>query len=124
MNNDIEKRNTKIVNEQIFGLIVDDRKSDQISEAFGWKKDKFDMFMSAYEKFKNFQFATEDMDTDLPLSTKISNLIDFLKSNSFKKQGIKIESPNDYLLLGYVFASIANRDMSKMSGLLKALLDK
>lgn len=99
-----EKRLERHVNEVVLGLLIDDRETDKISEAFGWNDDIFDKTYHTLMAYQNMQFAVEALEQDLPESTKISIFTDFLKSNNFKKIGIKIDSPNDYFMLGYILA--------------------
>lgn len=103
-------RSTK---ETVLGIVIDDSTSEKISEAFGWNEEVFQKFFKTYEAFINFQNAAEELEEDLPKSTKISNLTDFLKSSNFKRLGIKIETPNDYFMLGFLFSSHSIFELKK-----------
>ena len=103
------KHTYKVVKENILGIQIDSSFSDNISEALGWPDEKLKSMIDALEKFYKFQQAAEDMNKDLPESTKISILADFLKSDVFKKLFIKISTPNDYLLIGLVWAWVMMR---------------
>jgi len=106
----------KMVNEEVEGLIADDRKTDLIAEAFGWPEEKFTKFCNTYKAYRDYQLATENLEEDLPKSTKVSSLVDFLKSPSFKKLGITLHTPNDYLMVGFAFMAVVNR-RDEMNGI-------
>ncbi len=99
-----EKRLIRQVNEEVSGLLLDDRDTDKISEAFGWGDKKFDKVLRTLTNYQRFQQSIDQLEEELPQSTKISQLADFLKSNNFKRLAINIDSPNDYFMLGYCFA--------------------
>lgn len=96
----------KVVNEEVLGIKVDDREKEKISEAFGWPDEKFDMFYQTLKNYKRFVEAAEELNHDLPMSTKNSMFVDFLKSDAFRKLGIKIETPNDYFMLGFLYHAV------------------
>lgn len=96
----------KEVKENIFGIEINTEGHDGVSEAFGWKEDDFSALWNSLEKFKNFQHAAEELQEDLPKSTRISVLADYLKSNYFKQLAIKIETPNDYFMLGCIWSMV------------------
>lgn len=98
------KRLLRQINEEVSGLLIDDRDTDKISEAFGWTENKFDVVLKTMRNYQRFQIAVDLLDEELPQSTKNSALVDFLKSNHFKRLGITLTEPNDYFMLGYVFA--------------------
>jgi len=96
---------TRTVNEDVLGLLIDDRETSRISEAFAWSDEDFEKVVKSFTAFWKFQLAAEDLDEDLPRTTKISSLADYLKSNNFKRLGIKIITPNDYFMLGYAYCA-------------------
>lgn len=98
----------KTVNEEISGVLMDDRGTDKVSETFGWEYKKFEECMDKMEAFFLFQDAADKLydagEPDmLPQSTKTSQFADFIKSSSFKQLGIKLETPNDYLMIGFIY---------------------
>lgn len=103
---DTHEHTTKITKEEVCGLKIDTSNDDTISRAFGWSKEKFDTVWDTMRAFQEFQEAAERLNKDLPESTKISVLADFLKSDSFKKLGIKLVTPNDYFLLGCIWSAL------------------
>lgn len=112
---DGHEHTTKTIYEEILGIKIDDRETSIISEAFGWKTEKFEKMFDTIRAFSNFQNAAEELDEDLPESTRVSVFADFLKSGSFKKLGIKITTPNDYIVLGYIFGAwIAHERIDEM----------
>lgn len=110
----------KTVNENVMGILMDDRGTDKISETFGWKQDKFEKVLLKIEDFILFQQATDRLyeagEPDmLPASTKTSQFADFLKSSTFKELGIKLETSNDYFMMGFIFcASITKTGMEDL----------
>lgn len=95
--------NFKTVNEEILGIKIDDRDREKISEAFGWKDEDFYKVMNTMINYMRFQDAAERLNEGImPESTKISTLVDFLKSIQFKSLGIQIKTPNDYFILGFI----------------------
>lgn len=118
--NDKHKHNLKTVNEEILGLFIDDRGTDKISEAFGWTNEKFSKCLDKMIDFSDFQEAIDKLydagkEDALPEGTKTTTLVDFLKSNTFKELGIKLEKPNDYLMIGFIYcAMLTKRGMEDM----------
>lgn len=100
----------KTVKEDVLGLKIDDmnKGGTSIPNAFGWEDEKSVKFMDTFKKFRDFQFSVEELNEDLPKGTKVTNLVDFLKSDSFKKLDIKISTPNDYFMLGFTFAGVVS----------------
>lgn len=103
------QHNFKSVNETILGVVVNDIGKQYMSEALGWDSDKFALLCSTMEKFYHLQEAAEALDEDLPESTKVSGLVEFLKSNAFKKLAFKITTPNDYFVLGWAFCNVLQK---------------
>lgn len=110
----------KTVNENVMGILMDDRGTDRVSETFGWSQEKFEKALTKIEDFILFQNATDRLydagePEMLPRSTKTSQLADFLKSTTFRELGIKLETPNDYFMLGFIFcASITKTGMEDL----------
>lgn len=100
------------VNEEIFGLKINDSGVERISEAFGWPDEKFDKVRDTMRKYFKFLEAAHDLDPDMPEHTKVSSLVEYLKSNAFRSLGIKIETPNDYFMLGLIWNAIIVQDSS------------
>ena len=112
--------NVKVSKETVCGLNIDSTENEQISGAFGWDDVKFKSMCRALRSFNNFQKAAEDLNKDLPKSTKISVLVDFLKSHTFTELGTKIETPNDYFMLGFVWSIVfLDEDRKVFSGAMK-----
>lgn len=103
---DTHEHTTKVIKEEVCGLKIDTSESDTTSHAFGWSKETFDTMWDTMRAFQEFQEAAERLNKDLPESTKVSMLADFLKSDSFKKLGVKLVTPNDYFLLGGIWTSL------------------
>lgn len=104
----------RTVNENVLGLLIDDRETDTISGAFAWDGKRFDQICKVLTSYWKFQLAAEELDDDLPRTTKISTLADFLKSNNFKRLGIKIDSPNDYFMLGYSYCAVLSMEKDRL----------
>ena len=96
----------RTITETVLGLVIDDSETDSIANSFGWDDKKYKDICHTFAAFYKFQDAAGDLDQELPRMTKISGFVDFLKSNSFKKLNIKIDSPNDYFMLGFVFTTV------------------
>lgn len=115
------EHSVKTVNEEYLGIMMDDRGTERISESFGWSDEQFTKCFEKMSAFQDLQNAIDNLDDDLPRSTKTSTFLDFIKSNSFKKLGIKLDRPNDYLMLGFIFGSSLikrglQEDMPQMMG--------
>jgi hypothetical protein len=104
------EHSVRTVNETIQGLVIDDRDTDSISGAFGWDEEDFRKMTRAYIAFGRFQEAAQELDEDLPRGTMTSVLVEFLKSDTFKRLGIKLTTPNDYFMLGFIFNSSRSFD--------------
>jgi hypothetical protein len=113
----------KTVDESVLGLEISDSSTTDIPQAFGMSTEVFKELIKNYIAFYYFQEAAENLEPDLPKMTKISCLVDFLKSNSFKKLNIKITTPNDYFLLGFIFSSVIEhvkgKDTDDLDGFIK-----
>lgn len=97
----------KKVNETIFGIKIDDTKNNthDLAQAFGWKAEWWSQFAVGLNDFTNYIQAEYHLDETEPTPTKLSILVDFLKSDLFTKIGIPIETPNDYVMVGVAWAA-------------------
>lgn len=104
-----------VVKETIKGLVIDDRKTNIISEAFGVKEDLFDKTTKLLIKYSDFLGAQEALalDEDAPEHTKLSRFVAFLKSPQFALSGYKMKEPNDYFVLGFIFATYIYNERQK-----------
>ena len=103
----------RLVNENVLGLLIDDRGTNAISQAFAWDEKKSIEMVRKLQAFEDFQHAAERLNEGLPESTRVSMFVDFLKSNTFKQLGIPIKTPNDYFMLGFVLAAVIGIDKIK-----------
>ena len=111
----------RTVKEEILGLKLDDTNGSQtISEAFGMNDEDFTKLNKAYGAYLKFTEAAEELDEDLPKGTFISNLVDFLKSPTYKKLGVKLTSVNDFFMLGYIAGIKCGEEKNNVIGELQA----
>lgn len=106
---------------EVSGIKIDTSETHEIDLAFGWEEGKLEQLFKSLEKFHRFQMAAEDLEPDLPKGTKLSVLADFLKSDFFRRLEIKMENPNDYILLGLVWGQVVCSPRMDMFG--SSLLD-
>lgn len=103
---DDHEHTVRTIKEEVLGIKFDTTTDDTIGGAFGWEEEKFGKFFDRFRAFYKFQEAAQELDEELPHMTKVSGLADFLKSPSFKKLGIKVTTPNDYVVVGYIFSGV------------------
>lgn len=111
---DKNKHVLKTCNEEIMGLFIDDRGTDKISEAFGWSNEKFQKTLDKMIDFSNFQESFDKLydagkEDTIAEGTKTTCFIDFLKSNTFKEMGLKLEKPNDYFMIGFIYCAMLTK---------------
>lgn len=109
-----------------YGMVMKDDKENTIPGSFGFGTDNYTKLTK--EMFASFTnvITRADLDDDAPHPTKTSMFADFIQSEGFKSLGIKMETPNEYVMLGMAFAMIIEmiqkRQKSK-SNVLAQLLD-
>lgn len=103
----------KVTKTEVLGLKIDDTTSDSVFEAFGWSDEKGQEVEKAFMRFNRFQMASVELYKDLPWITKNSVLADFLKSDVFKQLNVKLETPNDYFLMGSLFYAVLTEQATK-----------
>jgi hypothetical protein len=115
----------KMIKTNINGLVIDDQSkpTDSIMEALGGTNEQFDKITDKMVKYFNFVHSQEELydDGDLPQSTKLSLLADFLNSPSFKMIGFPLKDPNHFFILGYIWGAVivrnsVERDSISMNG--------
>jgi len=103
--------------------LIYNEKAEKISEVFGWTNDQYATVCAELVKFLVFGSEEYDGYTEA--------LKAYLESDYFKKVGVKLETANDFFVLGYCFKSAMHtihRKMDKLMGgstgkLMKLLAD-
>ena len=87
-----------------------DESQKKISEVFGWSDDMYTNVCANLTKF--LVFASDDYEG------YTEALKGFIESDLFKKTGAKLETANDFFMLGYCFKTAMNKIHSKMDKLM------